>query len=73
MDMQVKKQRKKLVTSAVLNTTRQAAGAIGVAVFGTMTNGGATAIVHAIGISALISAGGLAFSALLIFKYLRTT
>ena len=59
--------------SAVLNTTRQAAGAIGVAVFGTMANGGAVAIVHAIGISALISAGGLICSAVLIFRYLRTT
>lgn len=59
------------IASAVLNTTRQAAGAIGVAVFGAMTNGGATAIVHAITISAIISAGGLLIYELLIFKYLK--
>ena len=59
--------------SAVLNTTRQAAGAIGVAVFGTMANGGAVAVVHAIGMSALISAGGLICSVLLIFRYLKIT
>jgi DHA2 family methylenomycin A resistance protein-like MFS transporter len=59
------------IASAVLNTTRQAAGAIGVAVFGAMTNGGAMAIVHAITVSAIISAGGLLIYELLIFKYLK--
>jgi DHA2 family methylenomycin A resistance protein-like MFS transporter len=59
------------IASAVLNTTRQAAGAIGVAVFGAMTNGGAQAIVHAITVSAIISAGGLLIYELLIFKYLK--
>lgn len=59
------------IASAVLNTTRQAAGAIGVAVFGAMTNGDAQAIVHAIMISAIISAGGLLIYGVLIFKYLK--
>jgi len=61
------------IASAVLNTTRQAAGAVGVAVFGAMTNGGAAAIVHAISISAIISAGGLFIYGVLIYKYLKTT
>jgi len=61
------------IASAVLNTTRQAAGAVGVAVFGAMTNGGASAIVHAIAVSAIISAGGLLVYGLLIYKYLTTT
>jgi DHA2 family methylenomycin A resistance protein-like MFS transporter len=58
--------------SAVLNTTRQAAGAMGVAVFGAMANGGAVAIVHAITISSIISAAGLLCVILLIRKYLKT-
>lgn len=57
--------------SAVLNTTRQAAGAIGVAVFGVMANGGGKAIVHAIGLSSLISVSSFILIALLIFKYLK--
>ena len=57
--------------SAVLNTTRQAAGAMGVAVFGAMANGGATAIVHAVGISAVISAIALLCCGALIFKFLK--
>ena len=60
------------IASAVLNTTRQAAGAIGVAVFGAMTNGGATVIVHAITKSAVISAGGLLIYGVLIYRYLKT-
>ncbi|MBS1520324.1 MAG: MFS transporter [Bacteroidetes bacterium] len=59
------------IASAVLNTTRQAAGAVGVAVFGAMTNGGTGAIVHAITISAIISAGGLLIYGILICKYLK--
>jgi len=59
------------IASAVLNTTRQAAGAVGVAVFGAMTNGGAVAIVHAVGESAIISAGSLLVFGALIFKYLK--
>jgi len=59
------------IASAVLNTTRQAAGAVGVAVFGAMANGGATAIVHAITVSAVISAGGLLIYGVLIYKYLK--
>lgn len=58
--------------SAVLNTTRQAAGAMGVAIFGAMANGGATAIVHAITVSSVISAGGLLCVIILIRKYLKT-
>jgi DHA2 family methylenomycin A resistance protein-like MFS transporter len=57
--------------SAVLNTTRQAAGAMGVAVFGAMANGNAAAIVHAITVSGLISAGGLVGVTLLILRYLK--
>jgi DHA2 family methylenomycin A resistance protein-like MFS transporter len=57
--------------SAVLNTTRQAAGAMGVAVFGAMTNGGSTAIVHAITVSSLISAAAIFCILLLIYRYLN--
>ncbi|NCD68442.1 MFS transporter [Mucilaginibacter agri] len=56
--------------SAVLNTTRQAAGATGVAVFGAMTNGGPLAIVKAISVSSLLSVAGLIIVGILIFKYL---
>lgn len=59
------------IASAVLNTTRQAAGAVGVAVFGAMTNGGPQAIVHAISISAMCSAGALLIYGIVIFKYLK--
>ena len=59
------------IASAVLNTTRQAAGAIGVAVFGAMAAGGETAIVRAIAESSVI-AGICAFLyALLIYKKLK--
>lgn len=57
--------------SAVLNTTRQAAGAMGVAIFGAMANGGPVAIVRAITVSSVISAGSLLCVAALIFKYLQ--
>lgn len=57
--------------SAVLNTTRQAAGALGVAIFGAMANGGSAAIVHAINVSSIISACSLFCCAILIFKYLK--
>jgi len=59
------------IASAVLNTTRQAAGALGVAVFGAMANGGSSAIVHAITVSAIISAVSLLVYGMLIFKYLK--
>jgi DHA2 family methylenomycin A resistance protein-like MFS transporter len=59
------------IASAVLNTTRQAAGAIGVAVFGAMANGGAMAIVHAITLSAIISACSLLLYGFVIYKYLK--
>jgi DHA2 family methylenomycin A resistance protein-like MFS transporter len=57
--------------SAVLNTTRQAAGAMGVAIFGAMANGGGIAIVHAITISSIISVCSLLCCAGLIFRYLQ--
>jgi DHA2 family methylenomycin A resistance protein-like MFS transporter len=60
------------IASAVLNTTRQAAGALGVAVFGAMANGGSSAIVHAITVSAIISAVSLLIYGVLIFKYLKS-
>jgi DHA2 family methylenomycin A resistance protein-like MFS transporter len=56
--------------SAVLNTIRQAAGAMGVAVFGAMANGGAVGVVNAITVSSIISACGLLGIAFLILKYL---
>ncbi|WPU96722.1 MFS transporter [Mucilaginibacter sabulilitoris] len=59
--------------SAVLNTTRQAAGAMGVAVFGAMANGGTKAIVNAITVSSIISAAGIFCVILLIRRYLKTT
>lgn len=60
------------IASAVLNTTRQAAGALGVAVFGAMANGGSSAIVHAITVSAIISAVSLLIYGVLIFKCLKS-
>jgi DHA2 family methylenomycin A resistance protein-like MFS transporter len=59
------------IASAVLNTTRQAAGALGVAVFGAMANGGSSAIVHAITVSAIVSVASLLIYGVLIFKYLK--
>ena len=61
------------IASAVLNTTRQAAGALGVAGFGAIANGGALAIVQAIKVSSAISAGSLLIYGVLIFKYLKRT
>ncbi|HWB92823.1 MAG TPA: MFS transporter [Puia sp.] len=59
------------IASAVLNTTRQAAGAVGVAIFGAMAAGGGEAIVRAVRESSLISAVGLLLYAGLVFKMLR--
>lgn len=59
------------IASAVLNTTRQAAGAVGVAIFGAMAAGGKEAIVSAIMDSALISAGCMLVYFLVIFKTLK--
>jgi DHA2 family methylenomycin A resistance protein-like MFS transporter len=59
------------IASAVLNTTRQAAGAVGVAVFGAMAVGGPESIVRAIMESALISAGCLFIYLLVIYKNLK--
>lgn len=57
--------------SAVFNTSRQAAGAMGVAIFGAMANGGPMAIVSAIILSALISVGGLLVVGMLVLKYFK--
>jgi DHA2 family methylenomycin A resistance protein-like MFS transporter len=57
--------------SAVLNTTRQAAGAMGVAIFGAMANGGEKHIVHAVATSAVISACALVCTTMLVAKYLK--
>ena len=59
------------IASAVLNTTRQAAGAVGVAVFGAMAAGGSEAIVRAIRESALISIACLIVYFTVIFRYLK--
>lgn len=59
------------IASAVLNTTRQAAGAVGVAVFGAMAVGGKEAIVSAIMESTLISAGCMLVYFFVIFKTLK--
>jgi len=54
--------------SAVLTTSRQTAGAIGVAVFGAMAAGGNTAILGAISKSTMISIAFTAIAALFIFR-----
>ena len=59
------------IASAVLNTTRQASGAIGVAVFGAMAAGGPEGIVRAVTESSLISAGGLLAYAIIVFRMLK--
>ncbi|WP_214072948.1 MFS transporter [Mucilaginibacter sp. dw_454] len=59
------------IASAVLNTTRQAAGAVGVAVFGTMAGGGSDHIVTAITEIAIIAAAFMIFYALVVFKFLK--
>lgn len=59
------------IASAVLNTTRQAAGAVGVAVFGTMAGGGSGSIVKAITQIAIIAAAFMLIYAILVFKSLK--
>lgn len=59
------------IASAVLNTTRQAAGAVGVAVFGAMAAGGPESIVRAVSESALISAGCLFVYFLVVYRNLK--
>jgi DHA2 family methylenomycin A resistance protein-like MFS transporter len=59
------------IASAVLNTTRQAAGAVGVAVFGTMATDGPDAIVKAIAAIAIIAAVCMLIYAGVVFKYLK--
>ena len=59
------------IASAVLNTTRQAAGAIGVAAFGALAAGGSPAIVRAISITSIISGGCVLLYAVLVFKRLN--
>ena len=61
------------IASAVLNTSRQAAGAIGVAVFGAMANGGESNIVGAVAKSAVISGIILLLYAALSHKYLQNS
>jgi DHA2 family methylenomycin A resistance protein-like MFS transporter len=56
--------------SAILNTTRQAAGAMGVAIFGALANGGAGAIASAVRVSGMISCGSLLIIAMLIYRYI---
>jgi DHA2 family methylenomycin A resistance protein-like MFS transporter len=59
--------------SAILNTTRQAAGAMGVAIFGAMANGGAAAVADAARISGLISCASLVIAAVLLYRYIGRT
>jgi MFS transporter, DHA2 family, methylenomycin A resistance protein len=56
--------------SAVLNTTRQAAGAVGVAIFGALANGGAKEIAGAVRISGAISAACILGVVTLIYWYI---
>jgi DHA2 family methylenomycin A resistance protein-like MFS transporter len=57
--------------SAILNTARQTAGAIGVAVFGAMAAGGTPAILGAVFKSAVISIALTAFALFLVTRSLR--
>lgn len=57
--------------SAALNTVRQAAGAIGVAIFGAIGVGGSTAILHSISISSSITIGSTLTIIALIFRHLK--
>ncbi|WP_198174783.1 MFS transporter [Spirosoma arboris] len=59
------------IASAVLNTTRQAAGAVGVALFGAMATGGTTAIVQAIMISSVSTGACVLLYTILVFTYLK--
>ncbi len=60
------------MVSAIFNTSRQAAGAMGVAVFGTIAYGGANAIVNAITVSSAATVVCGLGTVFLIFKYLKT-
>jgi MFS family permease len=57
--------------AAILNTTRQAAGAMGVAIFGALANGGALAIANAVLISGIISCVSVAGVAVLLYRYIE--
>jgi len=57
--------------SAILNTIRQAAGALGVAVFGAMASGGPRNIAWAARTSGLISCCSLLLAAALLHRYVR--
>jgi DHA2 family methylenomycin A resistance protein-like MFS transporter len=59
------------IASAVLNTTRQAAGAVGVAVFGAMATGGSEAIVKALATIAIIVSCFMLIYAGVVFKWLK--
>ncbi|MDB5001919.1 MAG: major facilitator superfamily 1 [Mucilaginibacter sp.] len=59
------------IASAVLNTTRQAAGAVGVAVFGTMATGGPDAIVKVIMEIGIVAAICILLYVGVVFRWLR--
>jgi DHA2 family methylenomycin A resistance protein-like MFS transporter len=59
--------------SAALNTVRQAAGAIGVAIFGAIGVGGSAAILHSISVSATITIVCTLATIGLTFKYLKNS
>jgi DHA2 family methylenomycin A resistance protein-like MFS transporter len=57
--------------SAVFNTSRQAAGAIGVAVLGAMAKGNAPRIVHSIRIISLSTGAILLLAGLILFRFIQ--
>ncbi|CAM3928459.1 MFS transporter, DHA2 family, methylenomycin A resistance protein [Pedobacter westerhofensis] len=57
--------------SAALNTVRQSAGAIGVAIIGTIASGGNLRIIHAISVSATFTVIFTAITLILILKLLK--
>ncbi|CAN5246780.1 MFS transporter [soil metagenome] len=59
------------IASAVLNTLRQAAGAVGVAVFGAMATGGWAAILRAITVGSMMAGVCVLLYTLLVFTHLK--
>ncbi|MBE7175396.1 MAG: MFS transporter [Mucilaginibacter polytrichastri] len=57
--------------SAILNTSRQAFGAIGVAIVGAMAAGDAAQLVNAVSLYGIFSAVALVFAAIFLHRYLR--
>ncbi|MEO8885999.1 MAG: MFS transporter [Mucilaginibacter sp.] len=57
--------------SAIFNTSRQAAGAMGVAVYGTIAYGGTAAVVNSISISAIATVAVGLCAAFLVYKNLK--